>query len=258
MPFQPPQPGTTGRIQTPATGVAPVEVTGSDVDGVVVSIQPPAMITGRVRIDGPTAATGSQLRVALQPDPRGNLNSGLPSPALVQPDGSFQLENVAPGDYQVSVPTGTPAGATGLNSSAAFYVKEARFGSTDILTEPLVIAGPTTTELQLVLGTNAGQITGTVTDDSQQAASRVQMILLVPDRRERRDLYKTGGTDPNGRFTIRSVAPGSYTAYAVDPNNFALIFDPVLNAKAQPKGQHITVGESSNLTVDLVVVAPPK
>jgi hypothetical protein len=163
------------------------------------------------------------------------------------------LENVAPGDYQISVPTGTPAG---LNASS-FYVKEARFGSTDILTEPLVIAGPTTTELQLVVGTNAGQITGTVTDDRQQAVSRVQ-VLLVPDRRERRDLYKTGGTDPNGRFTIRSVPPGSYTAYAVDPNNFALIFDPVLNAKSQPKGQHITVGESSNLTVDLVVVAPPK
>src|SRR5262249_16803309 len=154
-----------------------------------------------------------QIRVSLQPATQGLFPSPPPLPAQLQDDGSFQLDSVGPGDYQVNV-AGLGTNALGL------YLKDARFGSTDVLREPLPIAGPTSSVLEVVLGVNGGQVSGTVLA-GQQPALRTQ-VVLVPDRRERRDLYKTAGTDPNGHYTIRAVPPGPYTAYAVENSNFAL------------------------------------
>jgi len=208
-------------------------------------------IQGRVRIEGQASITGP-MTVSLQPAAGGGLVGPFPMPAQVQPDGTFQIENVGPGEYQVAVPGLGPTPA-GLNAGQTLYVKEARFGSIDVLTETLTIAGPISGDLQIVLAGNAGQIRGTVTDERQQPASRIQ-VVFIPDRRERRDLYKMGMTDASGQFRLQGVPPGSYKAFAIDPSEMTSFFDPAVIQKFEPRGQAVNVAESSNLTVDLKVI----
>ena len=253
MPFiNRPQVAPGGRPPSPPSAVAAVDVAGSDVDNVVLTVLPPMSIQGRVRIEGQASLTGA-MTVSLQPAAGGGMMVGpFPTPAQVQPDGTFQIENVGPGEYQVAVPGMGPTPA-GLNAGQALYVKEARLGSINVLTEPVTIAGPVSGDLQIVLAGNAGQIRGTVTDERQQPASRIQ-VVFIPVRRERRDLYKMGMTEASGQFTLQGVPPGSYKAFAIDPAEMTSFFDPAVMQKFEPRGQAVNVAESSNLTVDLRVI----
>jgi hypothetical protein len=242
------QPGPTGRIAPPPTAIAAVEISGSDVDGILLSIQPPFSISGRVRVEGQLSASAPPgSRVALQSAAPGILFLAPPTPAIVGGDGRFQFDNVAPGEYQVAV-----LGLGGPNSQS-LYVKEARLGSIDVLGQTIAITGPVSEGLDILVATNAMQLTGSVTNDRQQPVMRAQ-VVLVPDRRERRDLYKIGITDASGQFTIRSIPPGSYTAFAVDAADSGSIFDPVVMKKIESKGQRVTVSESSNTGLNLKVI----
>jgi len=242
------QPGANGRIPLPPSGLAAVEVSNSDVEGVSVVIQPPFSIPGRVRIDGGgTLSNSPQLRISLQAAASGLVAFRPPAPALVSPDGTFVFEDMGPGEYQLNVPIPVGPNAPG------FYVKEARLGGADVLGQPLVISGPISDQFDVVLGATTVQITGTVTDDRQQPAPRMQ-VFFIPDRRDRRDLYKTAATNNNGQFTIRTVPPGSYTVFAADPQNGS-IFDPAVISNLEQRGQHLTVGNSSNITLDLKVLS---
>jgi Carboxypeptidase regulatory-like domain len=247
----PPQAGAGGRISLPPSGLAAVEVTNSDVEGVSVVIQPPFSISGRVRIDGEASlANLPQLRISLQTGAPGMVAFRPPTPALVNPDGTFLFENVGPGEYQVNVPIFAP------NNQLVLYVKEAHLGGADVLGQPLVLSGPVSDQFDIVLGTTAVQITGTVTDDRQQPVSRAQ-VFFIPDRRDRRDLYRNATTNANGQFTIRTVPPGSYTVFAADPQDGS-IFDPAVISKLEQKGQRLTVTSSSNITLNLKLVSPSR
>src|SRR4029453_12651514 len=114
--------------------------------------------------------------VSLQPT---SIRVGPPggSSVPVQSDGSFRIDNLGPGEYRFSLPglLMTPPGA---NLPSQPYLKQARLGSIDLLNEKLTISGPVSDEIQVVLSTKSGQISGTVTDDRQQPASAVAVILL--------------------------------------------------------------------------------
>jgi hypothetical protein len=47
-------------------------------------------------------------------------------------------------------------------------------------------------------------VTGIVTDSRSQAAPGVTTVL-IPEHRNRTDLYRTAQTDQNGRFTITNI-----------------------------------------------------
>jgi hypothetical protein len=144
------QPGANGRIALPPSGLAAVEVSNSDVEGVSVVIQPPFSIPGRVRIDGGGPLSNSpQLRIALQAAASGLVAFRPPTPALVSPDGTFVFEDMGPGEYQLNVPIPLGPNAPGL------YLKEARLGGADVLGQPLVISGPVSDQFDIVLGTTS-------------------------------------------------------------------------------------------------------
>jgi hypothetical protein len=231
----------------------------------VVTTYPPFSIPGRIRIDGAAQSLPSNLRVALQPATPGILLGGLPQTATVNSDGTFLIENVLPGEYRASVPSGvllvapnvsgtSPVGVPGL-PPVNFYLKAARLGTTDLLTETLVVSGPISGELQMVMGTDSGTVTGSVTDARGQAAQQTQ-VILVPSQRDRRDLYKIGVTDPTGHFIVRGVPPGSYKAFAVDAQSMLTFFDPAVLQKFEGAGIPITVGGSATLSADLKVLVP--
>src|SRR5262249_11598284 len=145
--------------------------------------------------------------VNLRPAVLGRVGGPWPGPSKANPDGSFNIDGVVPGDYRVTVNSGF--GSSRMN----LYVKEVRFGSTDVLNNAMVVAGPASDALEVVFGKDAGEVSGTVRADSQRLMIRVQ-VVLVPSERERHDLYKFAMTNQDGQFNFFSVAPGLYKVFA--------------------------------------------
>ena len=157
------------------------------------------------------------------------------------------MDGVVPGEYRVNV-----IGLQSVGQQSNVFLKEARFGSIDVLSQPLLISGPVSDQLEIVLGQNSGQISGTVLDERQQPLSTVQ-VVLVPDLRERRDLYKFAATDANGHFTLRPIPPGTYRLFASEDLEGNAIFDPDVMRRLEQNAKLVNVVESSNVTVELKV-----
>ena len=98
---------------------------------------------------------------------------------------------------------------------AGGYVKSMRLGNADVLNDGLHLTGPPQGLLEIVIGTNAGNIEGSVLNDRQQAVAN-ETVVLVPDPRfrQRSDLYKVLSTDSSGRFRMPGVTPGDYKLFA--------------------------------------------
>ena len=232
----------------PPMAVASIDVAGADVDGVVLTVLPPMSISGRIRMDGQSSASGLQgTSITLGPALPGFVPAPPPPPARPNAEGAFQMDGVVPGEYRVNV-----IGLQSVGQQSNVFLKEARFGSIDVLSQPLLISGPVSDQLEIVLGQNSGQISGTVLDERQQPLSTVQ-VVLVPDLRERRDLYKFAATDANGHFTLRPIPPGTYRLFASEDLEGNAIFDPDVMRRLEQNAKLVNVVESSNVTVELKV-----
>jgi len=221
-----------------------VDVTSSDVEDVVVTIAKGPTITGRVRTEDDASADLSKVRVFLRPtEPR---PMGRPTPELKE-DGSFSIENVAPGEYRVRV-SGVPAG---------YYLKSATLGDNEVLEAGLTIEqagapGP----LEIVLGRCAGQVDGVVLDEQQQPAAGASVVLLPePEKRKLEHLVKSVSTDQNGHFSMDGIPPGEYKLFAWGEMEWGQWQDQDFMKPFESRGEEITVRENSRESVRLKLLA---
>jgi hypothetical protein len=189
-----------------------VYIAGADIDGVTLSMDTGATITGRVTIQGRAASANEfgSLRVQLQSDP--------PVPPLMVPavsvneDGSFTIPGVTSGHYRLVFP-GLPRNT---------YVESARLAGVDMLNGGLRIDGEPRGLLDVALGTTPGRVEATITDDRRLPVAGIT-VALVPDPawQKRFDVYRSATTDESGRIQLDGVVPGNYTLFAweeVAPN----------------------------------------
>jgi len=237
----------------------PVDVYGSDIDNVVVTITPGVTIPGRIRLEGSpvnspnnpnqtdnpfrtysislnSASGGGSLILALL----GGGVSGKPAA-----DGTFSLQRVAPGDYKISV--------SGLGPN--MYIKEARLDQTDIL-GGLKIGDRISGQLEVTLSYNAGTVEGTITDSISKPVSGVQAVL-IPDIRERRELFKTAITDQSGKVSFRGLTPGQYRLFAWEDLEPFSYFDPEVLRQYEQQGKLVSVKESAREVVDMKIIPAP-
>jgi hypothetical protein len=163
---------------------------------VVISLTPMVPLSGRVVAeDGqlpkerPIVRFRRVARLPTIPDP---------PPSSVSTDGSFTAQGFIDGDYAVEV--------TGLDGAlAAYYVKAIRFAG--IETDATIrVADNPETALEIVLVRGAGSVQG--------VAESATTVVLAPEQRNRRDLYRTAVPDGAGHFRIDGVAPGNYSLFA--------------------------------------------
>src|SRR5262249_36108707 len=163
----------------------------ADVNGVVLTLSSPSSLTGRLSVDGGSlsAAELANIRVWLRSSPSGDFGPQLQArQTAAQPpagDGSFVITGVTPGDYLLERVVSLPSG---------FFIREARFNQTDVLSQPMRFTSQSSAVLEIVVSRRAGELSGFAMDPQSRGAREAQ-VVLVPELRNRTDLYKTALTD---------------------------------------------------------------
>ena len=215
---------------------------------------------GKVSIETPSITAGDNalrgLRVALTRDPD---LVGLPGQlqSNVQPDGTFCLPIVGPGDYRMYVPPllntfqwGTTNLPQPLQNS---YVKSIRFGSADVLTEGIHLSVAPREQIEVIIG-NGAKLDGTVVNEKKEPVVNATVALVPTTMRRRIDLYRSTTTDTRGRYKLQGVPPGSYRVFAWEDVERDAWQDPDFLKVIESRGATIQVSEGGQMTEDLLVI----
>jgi protocatechuate 3,4-dioxygenase beta subunit len=155
----------------------------------------------------------------------------------VAADGRFNIL-AGTGDFQVDV-----AGIPG-NS----YVKSIRMGNVDIMSGGLQLSGPADSPIEVVLGIDGGEVTGTAVNDRQESMTNV-IVALVPESpllRRRYDLYRSATTDFAGKFRLQNIPPGTYKLFSWEYVETDAWQDAQFLQPYETAGKIITVREGSS------------
>lgn len=113
----------------------------------------------------------------------------------------MEAQDVKPGVYPLRI---TPDGP--------WYVAAARRGSTDLLSQALVVDSAGEGEpIEITLHDDFASIRGTVSSDGQPASG---VVLLISERAQEPAI--TIPVDSGGHFQLDAAPPGEYTAFAFD------------------------------------------
>lgn len=228
-----------------------VTVVAADVDGLKLTPLPSFRLSGHLSLESKTRGDLTQysanLRQAELPEDPGFFMSQefFGTNAPVDRFGNFEWKNVNPGNYIVQVYGGDGQG---------FFLKSATLGGRDIATG-FTASGPAT--LALVVSTRGGTIEGAVVEKEKDVDNDHPVpnatVVAVPEEKYRKlpDRFVTGSTDQHGRFTIRGMAPGSYTLYAWQDLEDGVYRDPDFLKSQESNGTAAKVEEGSDQKIEL-------
>ena len=149
-------------------------------------------------------------------------------------------------DYRVTV-TGLPRNA---------YVRVAKYGSIDALSDGLRLDRAPTGTLDIVVSTGTGSIDGSVQNERQQPEPNVTVVLTPdPAHRNRFDLYRTTSTDAMGHFHAEGIPPGDYRVFSVwaDVENGAWQ-DPDFMRRFEDRGRPVRITEAGVASIELRLI----
>ena len=212
-------------------GAALVHVTNSDVENVELVIVRDLEVSGRLSIEGEQfdfSRSGADFVLELGPtDSLGNGASKRFS--VLDADGEFIYKNLLPTAYRLVI-SALPA---------PFYVKEARYGDIDGLSESINLMRPSSTRLNIVVARGA-EVTGTVIDGEARTLQN-QRVVLIPSEPKRFDLYRSAATNGAGEFKISGVAPGVYQAFSWEVLEDFQYVDEAFVSRYRDRGTYVQV-----------------
>jgi hypothetical protein len=181
------------------TARVPVEVGGSDVEGIAIHLEPGPSIAGSVRVESTTGKT--------LPDQTWQLYLRSSDPTIgggqlkwSKDRTTFTIADTTPGTYRLE---GTPP--------PPFYLKSATLGGRDLTREEAPV-GQSVGQLEVVIADDSGTIEGLVQDSDGQPPATRATIMAIQEGRSPRNF--PSGAD--GHFRIANLAPGDYWIYAWD------------------------------------------
>lgn len=246
----------TGSIRIPAGD--------TDLDGVQIVVSSGYNVRGQILIDGVDPAARdpriASLRVTLRETTQSYMINPPPSSGVPSATGEFTIQSVTAGDYNINVaPILTFAGNPSIPQTLqTAYVKSIRIGGEDILSGGFHAGSqPPDSPMVVVVGLNAGAISGTVVTENQMPAPDAT-VVLVPDAdgRQRQDLYRIATSDASGNFKFDRISPGSYKLFAWDNVDAGAWLDPAFMKANEDFGKPLVVREGSREAVQLSVRMP--
>ena len=231
----------------------PVDVGGTNVEGLNIVIGPGMTVKGHIRAEGDSAAVDlSNVRLNLQPREPGGIMFGPMGQGKANADGSFEISNAAPDRYNLFV-IGLPSGA---------YVKAIRSGQVDVLASGLDMTGDASpADMEIVISPKAAAVTGVAQNPNTGTPMPGAMVVIIPQdqqRKEQQTYYKFVASDQNGAFSLTGLTPGDYKAYAWEDIEIGAYMDPDFMKPIEEKGEAVSLqeGEQKTLTLKVIPVLP--
>ena len=177
-----------------------------------------------------------------------NLPAGWPQEqGEITADRQFTIPEVPPARYRLEL-RGLPPGA---------YLKALRGGQ--LLPNPEIVVSPdaAVSGLQPVVGFDSATLLGKVLSPENAALGQARIFLLPQLGQTGSQLPKTTETNPDGSFSLVSVAPGSYTVYALPATTSLQIFDPGVQAALGRYARQVDLDPKETMNVAVPLAPQP-
>jgi hypothetical protein len=235
---------------------ADLDVTGRDVEGVVLALQPGMKFAGRVVFDASSSPPPSDLtalRVALAAPPLRSPATGILGPQLgvvyvppgaVRADGTFDVAGMLPGAY--SVMSTVPGG---------WWLRSAMVGGRDVLDSLLEFGnGGDVSGAVLTFTDKHSEISGALQTQSGAAATDYFVVAFSSDRAmwrpgSRRMQSTRPATD--GHYSFKDLPAGEYLIVALTDFEPRDLDDPAFLESVAPSALKVALGEGERKVQDL-------
>jgi hypothetical protein len=212
-----------------------IQVTGKDVIGLTLALQPMLKVSGTVVYEGAVVKPPENLRASIR------VLSSTPllfpgGQGPVAPDGTFTIEGIVPGSYRLVM--------TGSGSGTA---KSALLGGKDALDVPIEIrAGADVSGLVVTVANKLGEIAGKLVDGKGDPAPRFYVQVFPTDESmwlpgARRVKNTRASTD--GSFSIIGLPAGEYYVCALTEYDPSTASDPSFLAPLVASSVKVTLAD---------------
>jgi len=221
----------------------PAVVSGADVEGLRLRLQPPFTLSGTVVRVAPAGVTIPRKTVLVLLAPA--VGGGGARTAKVDADDTFHIDDVYPGLYTVR----------SVSPDPPFYLASVQLGERDVLGNDPVEISSAALPLTITYRADGGTVRGTVENCGSAT------VVLVPQEPRLRipDFMRNTACGGAGRFEIPNVRPGEYYGFAFDraPGIEDIFFGFNVDQGLINRAALVTVRPSESTAVELKVTARP-
>ena len=246
---QPARPGVPSMWAT-----ADVSVSGVDLTGLGLQLQPGASMPGKIVFKGagPAPADLTKIRISLgaASSPDFGLNTVN---VTANADGTFKVEGLGPGKYRLYT-NGLPA---------PWFLKSALVDGVDVLDDPLEVKpGADVPEMTLVFDDRPTEVSGKLIDAKGAPASGYAMIMFSTNKAtwtiQGTRRTKSARPTTDGKYVISGLPAGEYFLAAVTDFDQTDLTDAAFLEDLVAAGVlKITIGEGEKKTQDLRLARTP-
>jgi hypothetical protein len=244
--------GALPRVETGPVlwGAVEFDVTGDDLSGVTLTVQPAPAVSGRVAVDANAAkppANFAGMRVSLQPVPDNDRRSnGLTSPitAVTTANGAFELPAVIPGTYRISA-----------TLPSTWWLRSAKRSTNDadLLDGVLTVDANGIPDLSLTMSDRHSSVGGTLSTEGGPATDYFLVAFTADKTMWRAPSRRVRSIRPatSGAFDVSDLPPGQYYLAALKDLDPADLEDPAFLETLIPAAALVTVAEGQKTVQDL-------
>lgn len=230
-----------------------VEVSDSDVSGIVVKLRRGSTISGVVTVEGLSDRAAAARMLAgvrvygfAERNNQGDDPTGYVRPVTLSPDGSFTLTGVRPGKFRLNANSEVKGLAFARTEVGGVVQRDAL----------LVTEGTQVTGVRLVLVYGTAILRGQLnfpSDNGEGAILQGMRMIVVVRRVGGTDDNFTRGTeaDARGRFQLEGLAAGEYEvqarAFGTNARGGSLVSE----------SQHISITEGGDVSISLTLAKTP-
>ena len=239
---------------------ADVTVKDSDVDDVLLRMQAPVTVSGRVELPLPPIPAGAPTdivpveEITSRPQVRIGLNPavwdgfGRSYTAEVKEDGTFTIEGVQPGKYEI-----------GAGYQYASYLASVRLNGEEMLGKVLEISS-SKDQIEVVYRADGGTLRATYEGDAPATAGQPPTLVMVPvDEHLRRPPFLYVVPMSMGReANLPRLRPGPYLVWIFDRlGRFDRIEDPAFFKQIERSAQKLVIEPDGAHDIRLKITSWP-